>query len=245
MGRPQYPPELVESVCRALELHAPARIADMGAGTGILARGFAEAGFSVVAVEPNRDMATVARAFLARHSGCTVVEGRAEATGLEAQGLDAIVVGQAFHWFDAPAAAREWKRILVPPGRVALIWNRRVREGTPFLDAYENFLREWGTDYLAVAQTYEAPEGMARLFGRPPIPTLLANAQILDEEGLMARLVSTSYLPGPEHELHEPMRAAARHLFEVHARQGGVELRYQTAIYAGFLTGSSKDPARG
>lgn len=56
-----------------------------------------------------------------------VLAGTAEALPLQASCLDAITVGQAFHWFDAEAAFAELARVLHPGAGVALIWNTRDR----------------------------------------------------------------------------------------------------------------------
>jgi SAM-dependent methyltransferase len=39
--------------------------------------------------------------------------------------MDAVVVGQAFHWFDPSRALPEAARVLRPGGWLALIWNER------------------------------------------------------------------------------------------------------------------------
>ena len=60
--------------------------------------------------------------------------GAAEALPFRDESLDAITVAQAFHWFDADAALREFHRVLRPRGRVGLIWNARDR-AVPWVDA--------------------------------------------------------------------------------------------------------------
>ena len=41
-----------------------------------------------------------------------------------------MIAGQAFHWFDPARAGAEARRILVPGGWAALIWNDRPVTGT-------------------------------------------------------------------------------------------------------------------
>jgi ubiquinone/menaquinone biosynthesis C-methylase UbiE len=66
--------------------------------------------------------------------------GSAENTSLQSNSIDFVVVGQAFHWFDAPQALNEFKRILKKDGVFVLIWYNRKTD-TPFLKEYENVLQ--------------------------------------------------------------------------------------------------------
>ena len=60
----------------------------------------------------------------AGRAGCAALAGTAEALPLDDGSVDAVVVAQAFHWFDGPAAVAEFHRVLRPGGRFGLIWNR-------------------------------------------------------------------------------------------------------------------------
>ncbi len=113
--RPCYPDAAVDWV---LPPHAR-HVADVGAGTGKLTRALLERDLDVDAVEPDADMlaelrrvAPRARAHLAR----------AEALPLDDGSVDAVVAGQAWHWFDHTAATAEVRRVLRPGGRLGLLW---------------------------------------------------------------------------------------------------------------------------
>ena len=80
----------------------------------------------------------------------TSVAATAEDTTLSDRSVDFVTAGQGFHWFDAGKARREFARVLKPGGSVVLIWNSRRKDGKPFLVAYENLLRVYGTDYREV-----------------------------------------------------------------------------------------------
>src|SRR3954453_10155595 len=97
-GRPEYPPEVVSLVAGELgdAARPPARMLDLGAGTGKLTRRLLAAGFDVVGVEPLERM----RAALARGVGPErALDGRAEAIPLGDAALGGAVCAEAFHWF--------------------------------------------------------------------------------------------------------------------------------------------------
>ena len=113
-GRPSYPKDLI--VWLQAHFLPTTRVADIGAGTGILTQQLFDAGFAVTAVEPSAPM----RAEIP--SGITALDGTAEAIPLPDAFVELVTVAQAFHWFNQAAAMAEFKRILTPDGRVALIW---------------------------------------------------------------------------------------------------------------------------
>src|SRR3954469_2477264 len=121
-GRPTYPPEAIERLVAALGIGPGATVVDLAAGTGKLTRQLVPSGARLLAVEPVEAMrATFARVL----PGVTILEGTAEAMPLPDASADAVVVGQAFHWFDGPAALAEIHRVLRPGGHLGLIWNVR------------------------------------------------------------------------------------------------------------------------
>ncbi|MCA1720409.1 MAG: class I SAM-dependent methyltransferase, partial [Actinobacteria bacterium] len=49
--------------------------------------------------------------------------GTAEQIPLPDASVDALLVGQAFHWFDAARAVPEMERVVRPGGTIGLLWN--------------------------------------------------------------------------------------------------------------------------
>src|SRR5215211_1699307 len=121
-GRPEYPPAAVERIVAELGVNRtdpPARVLDLGAGTGKLTRPLLDAGLDVVAVEPLPAM----RAALATAIGPErALDGRAEAIPLGDASVDAAVCADAFHWFDGDRAAAELHRVVRPGGAVMALW---------------------------------------------------------------------------------------------------------------------------
>ena len=117
--RPGYPRAALEWGL-AGATGTPRRVLDLGAGTGKLTRGLVELGLDVTAVEPDPEM----RAELERATpSVTSLAGQAEDIPVPDAGVDAVFVGQAFHWFDVDAAMAEIARVLRPGGVLVPLWN--------------------------------------------------------------------------------------------------------------------------
>lgn len=117
-GRPSYPPLAVAWLLEG----ATGAVADVGAGTGKLTEQILAQGHDVTAVDPDPGMLT---ALAEAVPGVTTLTGTAEALPFANASLGALTYGQAWHWVDVPAATAEAARVLVPGGRLGLIWNLR------------------------------------------------------------------------------------------------------------------------
>jgi SAM-dependent methyltransferase len=242
--RPDYPVGLLDLLRREADLRPGKRIADVGSGTGRSTEPFLRAGHLVYAVEPNREMRAAAERALGSLPGFRSVDGTAESTGLPPACVDLVVAAQAFHWFRADAARREFRRILAPGGRIALLWNRRV-EASPFLRAYEALLRRLSLDYAAVDHRRTTDSGaVERFFGTSGCRrATLPHEQVLDWPGLEGRALSASYVPLPGQPRHEEMMRGLRALFDAHARAGRVRIEYETEVYCGRAPEGDADGA--
>jgi SAM-dependent methyltransferase len=234
-GRPGYPRALLDHVDERLGGLDGRRVADLGSGTGMLTALLLDRGCRVWAIEPNESMRRAAEDELGARAGFVSVAGSAEETGLDAGSIDLVTAAQAFHWFDLEATGRELRRVLEPGGRVAVVWNDRRLQGS-FLEAYETFLLEWSTDYSAVRESYAVADRLGELFAPGSLErTVFANNQDLDFDGLRARLLSSSYLPGSGQPRSDEMQAAAERLFAEHESGGLVRIEYDCTLYLGGL----------
>src|SRR3954470_12045227 len=104
--RPGYPPEVVGFLREEIGLAPSWVVADVGAGTGISAKVFLDAGCEVVGVEPNAEMRAAMVEVLVGNPKFRAVEGAAEGTNLPDGSADLVVCAQAFHWFEVEATRR-------------------------------------------------------------------------------------------------------------------------------------------
>jgi SAM-dependent methyltransferase len=115
--RPDYAPAAVRW---ALEAAPGPRVLDLGAGTGKLTGTLVALGADVVAVEPDLAMLAELRRAL---PAVRALPGSAEAIPLPDASIDAVLAGNALHWFDMAVAGPEIARVLAPRGTLAGLWN--------------------------------------------------------------------------------------------------------------------------
>ena len=233
--RPGYPLEVIELLSSECGLAPTSVVADVGSGTGILSELLLKNGNDVFGVEPNEAMRTAAAHLLRAYPKFRMIAGSAEATTLPAASVDLITAGQAFHWFDARAARNEFRRILKPNGFVALIWNDRRLDSTPFLRGYEELLRQFGTDYAKV-QAFDGQNEIETFFAPHGFKLKeFESRQQFDFSGFKGRVFSASYTPELGHPNFEPMVDALNQLFDTHQENGQVAFEYDTKVYYGQL----------
>lgn len=121
-ARPSYPSAVFDLLADELGLGPETDVLDLAAGTGKLTEDLVARGARVVAVEP---VAAMRERLVALLPDIDARDGTAEALPLDDASVDLVTVGQAFHWFDAPTALAEIRRVLRPGGGLAMIWNVR------------------------------------------------------------------------------------------------------------------------
>jgi SAM-dependent methyltransferase len=177
----------------------------------------------VIALEPVAQM----RAVLEREvPDAQALPGAAEAIPLGDGSVDAIVSGQAFHWFDGPRALAEFHRVLRPDGRLGLIWNRRRRD-QPLHQAIDEIIERHRQDTPA----YHS-DRWAGAFEDSPLFALadrteVASEQVLDADGLVDRVLSISYVSA----LDDAERARVESELRALALPGLEPLAYSTEVF--------------
>ena len=119
-ARPGYDDEPLDWVFRELGLDDGSVVLDLAAGTGKLSQALAPRAGRLIAVEPLPEMR---RLLAARAPEATLLDGTAEQIPMGDGSVDAVFVGEAFHWFDGVRALPEIHRVLRPAGGLALLWH--------------------------------------------------------------------------------------------------------------------------
>jgi ubiquinone/menaquinone biosynthesis C-methylase UbiE len=229
--RPSYPDEAVRSVVARAGLERGATLVDVGCGTGISSRLFAERGISVIGVEPNAAMRRRAES-----TPCPAGpppryrDGAAEATGLPDAVAQCVAAAQAFHWFDAGAALREFHRILKPGGWVALLWYERD-EADEFTHAVGDLIRTAPEAAEIEGARIKAGDVLAAhpMFGEYDRRSF-RHASWLDADGLKGRIFTASYAPKDDAG-RAAWAAGLDALYERFQIDGLVRVCYETTLH--------------
>lgn len=205
-ARPSYPPAALGWLLADM----PVRVLDIGAGTGKLTRGLVALGHQVVAVEPLAQM----RALLADAvPQAELLAGTAEELPLADRSVDAVVAGQAFHWFDPARALPEIARVLRPGGPLGLVWNI-LDDRVPWVARFAD-LSAAEDRFSAAVRRSDPPVPPGAAFD-PPVRRLVEHPVRCDTERLVDLVASRSQtilLGAAEREalLERVRRLAATH----------------------------------
>jgi SAM-dependent methyltransferase len=229
-GRPMYPFQAVRRLVKELRIKPESTILDLAAGTGKLTRLLAQLGSEIVAVEPVDEMR---ERLVQTLPAVTALEGTAEDIPLDDESMDAVTVGQAFHWFDGDAALAEIHRVLRPGTRLGLIWN----------------VKDESVDWVhQLAEIIEAFRGNAPrvasgawkdAFERTELFTPIERARFsfvheTDTATVVARVTSISFIAATAPRVREQVVEQVRELLSTHPDTRGQRifpLRYRTGVY--------------
>ena len=205
--RPSYLQESLDRAQQVLELKDSAEVLDLAAGTGRLTHDLAGRFARVIAVEPDDAM----RALIADGE---VLAGTAEAIPLDDASVDAVFVGEAFHWFDAERAVPEIARVLRPRGGLARLSNQWWETDPPLPERALELLREpyVASGRAATVETWR--EAFSRSAFEPLRDETFASDLTVDAETLLSLYQTTSSIAAlPEGE-REALAAELRRLLD-------------------------------
>jgi SAM-dependent methyltransferase len=228
-GRPSYPARAIAAVVDAFDLTAASTVLDLAAGTGQLTRLLRPCVGTVIAVEP---AAAMRDRLAADMPDGLALDGTAEDIPLADHAVDAVVVGEAFHWFETAEAAREIARVLTDDGGLALLWNvpTWTIENTPWLGAFREIVaahRRAAGGYPAGGGSWREPLDRTSLFA--PITHVQAtHVQRLSCDDFVAQVASWSWIANLPDDERRAVLTSVRELMRAHPQ---ICVPYRTDLY--------------
>lgn len=220
--RPVHPPAAIAYVLAEFGDPARLHVADLGAGTGLSARPFADAGSTVWAIEPNDAMRDAGEP----HPRVTPIAAPAERTTLPDACADIVTACSAWHWFDHTLVVPEVLRILKPRGRLAVM-EIHFDETDAFTKGWRDVFWRFGKrDALMPGNLIDRatainPGGVTH--------TKFAFAQTLDRAGLHAYTDSNSLAP-KDGALYDGLHAAIDVLIDEYGAPPTVALQRYSSV---------------
>jgi SAM-dependent methyltransferase len=216
-ARPSYPIDAV----RWLSGEAPARLLDLGSGTGKLTADLVGLGHQVIAADPSAPMLRRLRDTVPE---AAPMQSNAESIGLATSSVDVVVAGQAFHWFDPGDALPEIARVLRPGGTLSLVWNLRD-ESVPWVRKLSAVIgaEDWTdlVDPVRESDLFGEVEHKRFRFWQP-----------VDREGLIGLVRSRSYVATLGESERGELLAQVGRLYDHYGRGAdGMLLPYITECY--------------
>ena len=229
-GRPEYSPEAVDRLISELAVGPRSRVLDLAAGTGKLTRQLVGTGAELVAVEPIAEMRAKLQAVL---PDVEAIDGTAEAIPLPNHSVDAVVVGQAFHWFDGVRTVSEIRRVLRPEGALGLIWQARELS-RPWIEQLDAII-DRADDGHPRFRTMEWREAFDRTALMAPLESAtFRTVQRASPETIVDRVASISYIAAMSEGRRTAVLDEVRTLLATDEDTAGadlVELPYTAHIY--------------
>jgi SAM-dependent methyltransferase len=217
--RPSYPPDALRWALGSDPLH----VVDLGAGTGLLTRVLTGLGHQVIPVEPDAAM----RAQLSASGDLAEPRvGSAEAIPLRDGSVDAVVAGQAYHWFDRERAHPEIARVLGPSGVFAPVWNIRD-DAVPWVAALTRIVNAVGGGDAQHEGWIDNPD-FGPLFDQPE-REIFRHVVPMTADSLVAMMRTRSYFLTAPPKLQAEVEAALRGLTA--DLPDTFDLPYRTIVY--------------
>jgi ubiquinone/menaquinone biosynthesis C-methylase UbiE len=154
-SRPAYPDELVDRACQLAGIESGDRVLELGCGSGQLTRSLLARGLRVVALEPGKQLISLAAQKLQAAPGMEFVNARFEDAQLPDGSFRAVFSASAFHWIDPEVSWEKVARVLVPGGTLALIQycglehERSIHDQETLLSALARIAPEVAADWPA------------------------------------------------------------------------------------------------
>ena len=228
--RPSYPKAAINKILENFTL--PITAVDIGAGTGISSRLLAACDIKVIAIEPNEEMRNAG--IKDNTSSLEWKDGTAENTNLPEQSVDLVTCFQAFHWFTPEPTLAEFRRILKPKGKLAVVYNNRDKNDE-FTAEYSRIVREASKNSPAEAKIKSVEPLFKTSYFKNFHEYTFVYQQELDFTALIGRAMSVSYLP-KSGEDYDKFVADFDNLYQRFKNEKGfVYMTYCTSLHLGEI----------
>ncbi|KAF7724814.1 hypothetical protein EC973_000699 [Apophysomyces ossiformis] len=202
--RPSYP----ETALRKIEEIVPqgAQVLDLAAGPGVMTQLLVASGYRVTAVEPVENMR---KKLIELLPGVPCHEGTAQNIPLPSESQDAVVIAQAFHWFDDIESLKEVHRVLKPQGCIILIWNMespRSKWVAKLRQIYERYSDSVPQYFKGGWKKVFETEQANALYDLPLKYTVLSNDFPADKDTVWSRITTKSYIAVVSEDEREKLR---------------------------------------
>ena len=233
--RPTYSKKCIKFIYDSKIIARSDIIIDVGAGTGILSKLFLDQGNKVFAIEPNMDMRNKCTENLKQYKNFNSINATAENTMLPPHFANAVIAGQAFHWFDLFAFKKECIRILDDRELVILIWNRKIQNcemeierqkiRAQYCSVFDNYSNNWNT----------REEAIANFFNYNYNCKLFANNLINTYHEFIGRTFSDSRAPFLDSKEYSQYSSALKLYFDKYSIEGKLIVPNETILFWGYL----------
>ena len=232
-ARPGYEDEPLDWAFRELALDGRSVVLDLAAGTGKLSQALAPRAGLLIAVEP---LAGMRRLLTARAPEATLLDGTAEQIPIGDGSVDAVFVGEAFHWFDGARALPEIHRVLRPAGGLALLWHHvSWHDRAAWAEAFEARLREVPAPDVRPENRPHTLRWQEAFAGNVLFTPLehreFSHPTTVDAEQIVQLVLSWSYVAALPEADRERLGRDLSQIVHNHAGDAPLELPFVTHVY--------------
>lgn len=228
----EYAAAAIEKVLGITQMSMQSTVADIGAGTGKLARQFLAKAQKIYAIEPNFELRQILTRELGSLPSISVIDGCAEATTLTNHSVDVITVAQAIHWFDPEPARQEMLRILKEDGWLALLSNNGTNREK--YEAIQSLMTEEYGANMSVVMERPKEKPPRFYFGNEDFQTFVFPFTF--QQGwaeFIGALTTVSFMPDENHPLFPKLETEAKKIFSQYSRQGYWKVEGETELIIG------------
>jgi len=227
--RPKYSEQFIDSIIENYPLSHLAKIADIGAGTGILTQQLLRIGCEIFAIEPNKEMREIAENKFLNEKKCHVINGSAEKTTLNDNSMDLIIVAQAFHWFEIESFRKEFQRIS-KRNKAILVWNTK-KTSQPYLAELEEVNQKYCKEFKGFSGGIEIDQ-ISSFFDNHYIRKEFENNLRMKKHNFVNGILTGSYTPDKEDKDYEAYVQKIEEIFEKYCINGELIIENDTIAYS-------------